>query len=99
MQFMYKNYNILLLILICGFFSSCGRAYFPIELKTKPRNERLSGQEKQDIEFVSKYSNKTFLKKMATPKDIAAPCVFLVSDHANYITSEVLVVDGGYCNS
>ena len=36
---------------------------------------------------------------MATPKDIAAPCVFLASDHANYITSEVLVVDGGYSNS
>jgi NAD(P)-dependent dehydrogenase (short-subunit alcohol dehydrogenase family) len=53
----------------------------------------------QNIEFVSKYSNKTFLKKMATPKDIAAPCVFLASDHANYITSEVLVVDGGYSNS
>ena len=53
----------------------------------------------QNSEFVKKYSQKTFLKKMATPMDIAAPCVFLASDHANYITSEVLVVDGGYSNS
>ena len=50
----------------------------------------------QNSKFVSKYSEKTFLKKMALPEDIAAPCVFLASDFADYITGEVLVVDGGY---
>ena len=50
----------------------------------------------QNSKFVSKYSEKTLLKKMALPEDIAAPCVFLASDFADYITGEVLVVDGGY---
>ena len=41
-------------------------------------------------------TRKKLFKKMALPEDIAAPCVFLASDFADYITGEVLVVDGGY---
>ncbi|MFA5643966.1 MAG: SDR family NAD(P)-dependent oxidoreductase [Patescibacteria group bacterium] len=35
-------------------------------------------------------------KKMGTPDDIAQAVVFLASDKANYITGQVLVVDGGW---
>lgn len=34
-------------------------------------------------------------KKMGTPDDIAQAVVFLASDKSNYITGQVLVVDGG----
>lgn len=35
-------------------------------------------------------------KKMGTPDDIAQATVFLASDKSNYITGQVLVVDGGW---
>lgn len=35
-------------------------------------------------------------KKMGTPDDIAQATLFLASDKANYITGQVLVVDGGW---
>lgn len=35
------------------------------------------------------------LRRMGTPEDIANAAVFLASDHAGYITGEVLKVDGG----
>lgn len=35
------------------------------------------------------------LGRMGTPEDIAAPCVFLASEDARYITAQTLNVDGG----
>ena len=35
------------------------------------------------------------LKRLAAPEEIANAIVFLVSDYASFITSEVLNVDGG----
>jgi len=35
------------------------------------------------------------LERLGTPKDIAAMVAFLASEHASYITGQVLVVDGG----
>ena len=36
------------------------------------------------------------LGRMGTPEDIAKVAVFLASDHASYITGQVIIVDGGY---
>ena len=35
------------------------------------------------------------LSKFGTPKDVAALCVFLASEEANYITGQTVVIDGG----
>lgn len=37
------------------------------------------------------------LKRMGTPEDIAKIAVFLLSEHAGYITGEIIRVDGGLC--
>jgi 3-oxoacyl-[acyl-carrier protein] reductase len=35
------------------------------------------------------------LERLGTPADIAGTVAFLASDHASYITGQVIVVDGG----
>ena len=40
--------------------------------------------------------NKTLLKRLGSPEDIAHPTLFLASEGAGYITGQVLTVDGGY---
>ena len=41
------------------------------------------------------YSHKIPMQRTATPQEIAAPIVFLLSDLASYITGQSLLVDGG----
>jgi 3-oxoacyl-[acyl-carrier protein] reductase len=35
------------------------------------------------------------LERLGTPADIAGTVAFLASEHASYITGQVLVIDGG----
>ena len=35
------------------------------------------------------------LRRVATPEEIAAPILFLCSEHAGFITGEILNVNGG----
>ncbi len=42
------------------------------------------------------YMNRILLKRFAEPQDIAPAFTFLASDDGNYITGQLLCVDGGY---
>ena len=46
-------------------------------------------------EIVDKALSLVSVGRLGTPEDIANAAVFLASDHAAYITGQVLVVDGG----
>jgi len=48
------------------------------------------------VEDISKYDvSKTPLRRLAQPEDIVGAAVFLASDESNFVTGQVLVVNGG----
>jgi len=49
-----------------------------------------------DVEWEAEKRRNIPLNRIATPKEIAGPAVFLASSDASYLTGHVLVVDGGY---
>ncbi|MDA0200667.1 MAG: 3-oxoacyl-[acyl-carrier-protein] reductase [Bacteroidetes bacterium] len=51
--------------------------------------------EKLPEDEVQKWREGIPLKRGGTPEDVANACVFLASDFSNYITGQVLQVDGG----
>ena len=51
--------------------------------------------EKLPEDVVQKWREGIPLKRGGTPEDVANACVFLASDFSNYITGQVLQVDGG----
>lgn len=51
--------------------------------------------EKLSEDVVQKWREGIPLKRGGAPKDVANACVFLASDLSNYITGQVLQVDGG----
>lgn len=50
----------------------------------------------EDPIFVKKYSDKTPLKRMGKPDEVASVVLFLASDAASYITGATIMVDGGW---
>lgn len=50
----------------------------------------------KDPDFDSWVKGRTPLGRWGTPKDIAMPCVFLASPAADFITGQVIYVDGGW---
>jgi len=51
---------------------------------------------KQSSDFIEAYSEKSPMKRLGNPKEIAGPIVFLLSEEASYITGHNLMVDGGW---
>ena len=49
-----------------------------------------------DEKFKEIYLNRILLKRFGRPEDITPAFVFLASDESNYITGQLLCVDGGY---
>jgi len=52
--------------------------------------------DKQPQNFVKKYKERVPLGRMGKPEDIAPSVSFFLSDEANYITGQNLLVDGGW---
>ena len=57
---------------------------------SKATNKNLSKK------FLKRYEEKTPLKRMGKPNEIASCALFLTSEAASYITGEILTVDGGW---
>lgn len=51
--------------------------------------------DKLSDEIKESYTSKIPLRRFGEPNDIAQAVAFLLSDHASYITGEVLKVNGG----
>jgi NAD(P)-dependent dehydrogenase (short-subunit alcohol dehydrogenase family) len=50
----------------------------------------------QPTEFVSRYVERTPLKRMASEEDFRGAIAFLASDLSNYVTGQILSVEGGW---
>lgn len=50
----------------------------------------------QDPNFVERYNSKTPLQRMAVEDDFRGAIAFLASDLSNYVTGQILEVDGGW---
>ena len=48
-------------------------------------------------ELIDSETAKYHMKRWAQPEEIADAIIYLASDKANYITGQVLVIDGGHC--
>lgn len=50
---------------------------------------------KERVEFINQFAEKIPWKRMGSPEDMANAVLFLASNKADYITGQVIVVDGG----
>jgi NAD(P)-dependent dehydrogenase (short-subunit alcohol dehydrogenase family) len=56
----------------------------------------LTAPIKANPSWYGAYSDKSILKRWATPEEMAWPTVFLLADASSYMTGAVLFVDGGW---
>jgi NAD(P)-dependent dehydrogenase (short-subunit alcohol dehydrogenase family) len=55
-----------------------------------------SDEVQKSKEFIDKLKDKTLLKRIGYPEDLAGTFVFLASDTSNFITGQNIIVDGGW---
>ena len=86
--FLYRKLAFVVVITSC-LLSSCGKAYFPIELKTVERSKRLQGQEEKKVELVSmtkkaiKVANSVPYKRMVIDsRDLNSPAKLIPASEA-----------------
>lgn len=53
-------------------------------------------EKQQHTSFIKRYSEKSPLKRLGNPEEIAPAITFLLSDEASFITGHNLMVDGGW---
>ena len=56
----------------------------------------IQDEEQQDPEFIKNYIKQTPMGRMGKPQDVVGPMIFLLSDASQYVTGEILFVDGGW---
>ncbi len=66
-------------------------AILPGTVETDINKEDLSNPEKREYMV-----NRTPLRRLGKPEDIAGPAVFFASEDSDYVTGATLVVDGGF---
>lgn len=67
-----------------------------INVNTVAPGATLTERTAEDAEYAATWSSITPMGRAATPQDIAAAALFLVSDSARHITGQTLVIDGGW---
>ena len=53
-------------------------------------------EKNQNPSFIKRYSDKSPLKRLGNPEEIAPAITFLLSDEASFVTGHNLMVDGGW---
>ena len=69
---------------------------YGINVNTVAPGATLTERTAEDAEYAATWSSITPMGRAATPADIAAAALFLVSDAARHITGQTIVVDGGW---
>lgn len=53
-------------------------------------------EKNQHLSFIQRYSEKSPLKRLGNPEEMAGPVLFLLSSDSSFITGHNLLVDGGW---
>ena len=76
-----------------GTYGICVNAVAPGMIKTAMSTELLDSVEKKKL--IKLFSEKTMLRKVGEPQDVANITLFLASEESNYLTGQIIAVDGG----